>query len=500
MKTIIFLIIYLAPTFVALWKLFEQQGKKGWHALIPFYNMWIWIKIMEKREWWFILFFIPYINIFMFWLLLVDWTLGYQRHKIWEYIGATVFPFIYFPWLVFIKKETYAPPSKLPKYVKSKGREWFDSIVFAVVAAMIVRTFYFESYTIPSSSMEKSMLVGDYLFVSKMHYGPKLPVTPLAVPFTHHTLPVFGGKAYSELIKLPYRRMWGWADVKRNDPIVFHYPDGDTLSTLYQSNVSYYAMVRELGRDAVWNEPYKFGKIIARPVDKRENFVKRCIAIAGDTLQIIDRQVYINGKKAENPRLYQFNYTIEKPLMIAKSQWRELGVSVEDIQALHQTGSIPMTPEVAEKIARIPNVGKVTPVNHPAGMYDPYIFPFDERYPWNVDNFGPLYIPQKGKTVMLDTNNLMLYARIIKNYEGNELTVKDGHIFINGKEANSYTFKMNYYWMMGDNRHNSADSRYWGFVPEDHIVGKPSFVWLSLDKDESFPKKIRWGKMFRIVR
>ena len=392
----------------------------------------------------------------------------------------------------------------------SKTVEWIDAILFAVVAATLIRTFFFEAYTIPTSSMEKSMLVGDFLFVSKVAYGPKIPNTPLAVPFTHHSLPVTGGKAYSELIKWPYKRIAGLTDIKRNDVIVFNFPAGDTI-IVGAENPDYYSQVRSNARyyrsehtnltqqeaeSEVRKILYKQQEIIARPVDKRENYIKRGVAMPGDIIELKSGQVYINGKLGENPDNMQYNYFVHtNGTPINRKKLQDIGLALEDISHSGSSYILPLTREMIEKLKKLPNVVNI--VKYEEKEANPDIFPFDiKNYPWNADNFGPLQIPKKGQTVDLNLKTLPLYERIIRDYEINNLKVQNGTIYINGEIANSYTFKMNYYWMMGDNRHMSADSRYWGFVPEDHIVGKASFVWLSLDKDKSFLSKIRWSRFF----
>jgi signal peptidase I len=386
---------------------------------------------------------------------------------------------------------------------KTVVREWVDAIIFAVIAASIIRIFLIEAYTIPTSSMEKTLMVGDYLFVSKINFGPRVPMTPLSFPFVHHTLPLTENtKSYLEWIKLPYYRFPGLQKIKNMDVVVFNYPDGDTLSVRYQSNQSYYWMVRKYGRDAVWNNKDEFGDIIARPVDKRENFIKRCIGIPGDVIRIVDRKVLINGKEEQNPGKRQYTYLVHTDGTSINSRNLEKLDITENSQT-DNNGNYELT--LSEKslasIKEFSNVRSIEPVIRPAGMWDPDIFPFDSSYRWNVDNFGPITIPKKGTTVMIDKHNICFYRRIIGVFEGNKLEEKEGKIFVNGKECSSYTFKMNYYWMMGDNRHNSADSRYWGFVPEDHIVGKAVFVWLSLDPNKSLlDGKIRWANLFRIVK
>jgi signal peptidase I len=351
--------------------------------------------------------------------------------------------------------------------------------------------------------MEKSMLVGDYLFVSKINYGPKVPNTPIAFPFVHHTLPLTTStKSYVEWITLPYYRFPGFSQVDRNDAVVFNYPEGDTVSTRFQSNVSYYVLVNQYGRERVWTDKRNFGDIVVRPVDKRENYVKRCIGKHGDTLQIINRQVYINGKPAENPEKLQYQYIVQTD----GSSINSIVLDRLDITEGTRT-NVPgqfmyvLTNEASKELAKLPIVKSVEVMNEPAGQWNPDVFPQDPALRWNRDNFGPVYIPQKGVPIPLHAENLPIYERLIVTYEGNVLAVDGESILINGEEVSQYTPRMDYYWMMGDNRHNSADSRFWGFVPEDHIVGKAEFIWLSLDKNKSlFDGKIRWNRLFSIVK
>lgn len=369
---------------------------------------------------------------------------------------------------------------------KSVLREWLDAALFAVIAATLIRTFIFEAYTIPTPSMEKTLLVNDFLFVSKISYGPRIPMTPLAVPFTHHTMPLFGGKAYSEWIQWPYKRLPGFTTVKRNDVVVFNFPEGDTVA-LEQQDRSYYQLVREMGRAAVWSNY----TVVARPVDKRENYIKRCIAQAGDTLQIVNGTVIVNGQNAPvPPKSETFYYVQTTGDPINPERLDEMRIDPMVYQDNAGNYVYTLTKEDVARLKRFPVVKSIFPQIDSGA--DPQVFPHDTaHYKWTQDNFGPLYIPKKGATVTLTPENIALYRRIIAVYEHNKLEEKGNKFYINGKETNQYTFKMNYYWMMGDNRHNSLDSRYWGFVPEDHIVGKAWLIWMSWGKNG-----IRWSRLF----
>ena len=498
--TIIFLILSIA----GLWKIFEKAGEAGWMAVVPFLNFYIWLKIIKKPLWWFIFILMPFINVFVILLMVVEILKCFGKEGVGAQALGVLFPFFYLPYLGFAGQEVYVDPDQREKIKKGAVREWVDAIIFAVVAATIIRTFFIEAYTIPTSSMEGSLLRGDFLFVSKVSYGPRVPMTPLSFPFVHHTLPMTSTtKSYLEWIKLPFYRYIGLGDINRYDAVVFNYPDGDTLSTVYQSNDSYYSLVRHNGRREVWNNKRQYGDIIARPVDKRENYIKRCVGLPGDSLQIVDQEVFINGKALTNPKYAQFSYQV----VTDGSRLSDRLIDKLGIHEVVQSGNpkvayVYMNVESADKLQETPIVRSVTKLTHPANNPDDLkrIYPYSQKYGWSVDNFGPLYIPKAGATIDISLGNIDLYRRPIHAYEGHELAVKDGKIYIDGEVRDTYTFEMDYYFMMGDNRHNSADSRYWGFVPQDHIVGKAVFVWLSLNPNKSWSDgKIRWDKLFRFV-
>lgn len=415
----------------------------------------------------------------------------------------------YIPWGAWKKSSNPTIQSAL---------NWIDDILFALVAVYFINLFVFQNYKIPTSSLEKSLLVGDYLFVSKLSYGPRVPNTPISFPLVQNTLPVLNCKSYLDWPEWGYKRVKGLGSVQRNDIVVFNFPAGDTVALKVQ-NPDYYTLLEEVGHERILLDKATFGEIIYRPVDKRENYVKRCIGMPGDTLMIRDNQVYIDGKPAENPKDIQFNYYVEtNGAMLSEEQFRLLDVSKDDrilasnggyYQNLlsflgftpNTTGQfnpiyrLPLTPKALEIAKKLPVVQKV--VIEPDALGGT-TYPVGYQTGWTRDNFGPLWIPKRGASIPLNERNLALYGRCIKNYENNTLEVKEGQVYINGKEESSYTFKYDYYWMMGDNRHNSADSRSWGFVPEDHIVGKPILIWLSMDKDRSlFDGGIRWDRLFR---
>ncbi|MBS1531463.1 MAG: signal peptidase I [Bacteroidetes bacterium] len=480
-----FILLIVVP-YAGLWKLFEKAGTPGWNAIIPIWSFYVRVKLSGKPFWWFILYLVPGIGI-LFWLgVMVDLLKSFGKFSFRDEAAGIILPFIYLPKWGSDKQTKYLGPAASYEFKekhkkdlkKSTGREWAEAIIFAVVAATLIRTFFIEAYTIPTPSMERSLLVGDFLFVSKVNYGPRLPETPISFPFAHNTMPLIGTKSYSDLIKLPYYRLPGLSDVKKGDVVVFNYPM-DADSPLY------------------------------RPVDKQENYIKRCQGTPGDTLSVVNGQVYVNSKAAPNPPGEQVDYTITTTgIPLNPDVMQDLKISD------YGGGSLFMTKDAAATLKGYSNVKSLVPNIKIGKGSDPAnpVFPSNPGYPaytvlvnklpdykWNQDNFGPVIIPKRGWTVKLDSLTLPIYERAIQVYEGNKVEVKNGSLYINGQKTDTYTFKMNYYWMMGDNRHDSADSRYWGFVPEDHIVGKALFVWLSWDDSADFLHKIRWSRLFHGV-
>ncbi len=398
--------------------------------------------------------------------------------------------------------------------------EWLDALIFAVIAVTLINIFLFQNYRIPTPSMEKSLLVGDHLFVSKLAYGPRMPNTPIAFPFTQHTIPILKTKSWSNLVLWPYKRLAGCGKVKRFDPIVFNFPEGDTV-VIEEQAVSYYEIIRRNAREMQQRESYVTLKtkpvsdylvaarkdlwdrfeIIYRPVDRRDNYVKRCVGLPGDTITVRSGVLYVNGMPAPVNETQQTTYgVVTNGTTINPKAFERLKISKSDQAISGLMYILPLTKQNAETISKFVNVKEVYAMYEQEGKYDARMFPYNPVLKWNEDNYGPLWIPVKGTTVRLDTSNLCFYEHLIDVYEENDISVNGSTVYINGAPADSYTFKMNYYFMMGDNRHNSADSRYWGFVPEDHIIGKPKFIWLSIDKEAEGLKKIRFGRMLMKVR
>ena len=494
-------IIFIIATIgwhIGMYGMFQKAGIAPWKALIPFYNTWCMVEKMELKRVWFFLQLIPVAGVFITIWITIKFVEHFGRFDVLHHAATVFLPFIYFPYLGFNKNERYAGKNVVANYRKSGAREWIDAAAFAIVAATLIRTFVFEAYTIPSQSMEKTLLVNDFLFVSKFSYGLRLPNTPIAMPFVHHTLPFVNSKSYSEAIKIPYTR-WFAKDLQRNDIAVFNFPVNDTLindEENFGSRTTYYEAVRQLGREAVWNQ---YGNIIiTRPVDKRENFIKRCVAIGGDVIQVKDAVVSVNGQPQpafpQSERMYLMR--TPKEAFLDEESLKQLGIEIREEQGDRTL--------LGDNVYRI-NItnAEVANLKLPAGYsIMPYveqpnsaIFPYYKLDAnWSVDNYGPLLVPKRGSTLELTPDNVIKYRRCIEVYENNKFEDRNGQIFINGVAAKNYTFKMNYYFMMGDNRHQSLDSRYWGFVPENHIVGKASMIWFSWQKGPA------WNRIFKTIK
>lgn len=510
MSILIFLLVSYILLSISLFLLFPKAGVAASKGLVPGVNFVEWCKLIGRSPWHAAWLLFPVVNLFIFCGMAVDMVRSFRQYKLIHSTWAVIYAPAIFFWIARKPEITYDGPTlikereykaqldeaiktnntrKLQKlqaanpYRKSAGREWFEAIVFAVFAAAFIRMFLIEAYKIPTPSMEGSLLVGDFLFVSKVHYGMRLPMTPLMIPLLHNRIPFIDRESYSEAVTLPYKRLPALETIKRNDPIVFNWPVGDSVLLTPIRSWTY----DQVQRNPMLRAELRDQKVITRPIDKKDHYIKRCIAIAGDTLQIIDRQVYINGKQAENPSKLQFLYDVTMQTALNKSWMEKHGIGnpvaqegrtasffldEAQVNALNQLEGVQVAP------TRYNTSGDMFP-NDPAISSD-----------WTNDNYGPIWIPKAGVTVPVSTENIALYRRIIQVYEGNDLEIRDGKISINDKEAATYTFTQDYYWAMGDNRHNSEDSRVWGFVPADHIVGKPLFIWMSTGNG------IRWNRLF----
>jgi signal peptidase I len=514
--------------YLATWKLYQKAGRKSWEAAVPVYNAIILMKIINRPTWWTILLFVPVINLIMIPVVWVETIRSFGKNTTTDTILVLVTLGFYIFYINYTQDVAYIPNRSL--HSTTQAGDTVSSLLFAIVVATIVHTYVMQPFTIPTSSLEKSLLVGDFLFVSKFHYGARTPMTTVAAPMVHDTLPLVNVKSYSKWPQLPYFRIPGLQSIERNDIVVFNWP----VDTVYK-------FFDRSGRKAV-----------DKPIDKKSNYVKRCVGIPGDNLSIKDGAIYINNELLILPERAktQFHYTVvlkepaygaileenkfneylpyytisasiwDKPEVRAyltngknTAQLSEVTrdstmvvvqgiINQDDYTKLgmnysQTAGEINMTEEVKNKIAADPRVLSVTKVVHPK---DKSVFP--QNSAWSIDNFGPITIPEQGKSVSLTAENLPLYKRVIEEYENNELKINGNQILINGTPTTSYTFKQNYYWMMGDNRHRSEDSRYWGFVPADHIVGKPVLIWMSLDQSVPWSKaidKIRWERLFTTV-
>lgn len=481
---LIFIIFRIGIT-LGYWKLFEKAGVAGWKSLIPFYSEYIVITLVGKSSWWIIYLLIPAVNVFVFFILLIDLVKCFGQDSFLAQMLIVFASFIYLPYLGFKPDVRYLGKlDEIPEVEKSKFHEWIEAVAFAVVAATLIRWLIMEAYTIPTPSMENSLLVGDFLFVSKFHYGTRTTTTPLQVPLTHQKIWFTEIPSYIEGVKLPQYRLPGLTEVKRNDVVVFNIPPR-----------------------ALNDKDY--------PVDLKTNYIKRCVAIAGDTLTIVNNQVIVNGVPSENPELMQLSYLMFSNGPINERNFRKMGLDSEDyrIEGRSEGGVIYkvfLTSQKANEIREM-NLPYVNSLELDTRDDQPDIMPYSvyygntlmdrKYYNWTRDNFGPLWIPEKGATIPINDSTLILYGYTIVKYDHNEnAKVENGKLLIDGKEVSEYTFKQNYYFMMGDNRHNSLDSRYWGFVPEDHIVGKAFFIWLSIDNEGGILEKIRWRRFFNLIR
>jgi signal peptidase I len=490
---------------IGLYKFFELAGKPGIWAFIPVYNWKVWNELTGRPKWFYLTGLIPVVNVFIFVGMLGDLIRSFGRTNLKSEVLAVLLPFFYLPWVAFRNEVKYTGPAfngfkPIVIIKKTFFREWADALLYAGTAALFIRTFLVEAFMIPTASMERTMMVGDFLFVSKYNYGIRMPMIPLAVPFVHNKLPLITAKSYLDLIRFPYYRSPGLSDVNRNDIVVFNYPADDVRP----------------------NNP-ELGPV-AEP-SLKENYIKRCVAIPGDVFEVRNQQIYINGAPGENPKDMQFSHLVWSKVpfnntkKLAELGYREPNdnnrnwgeypfqmhpyLTMDTLRSWASQYGYPyeflMTEEMAETFRHMPNITRVERLPYPKGYIPPFeqawVYPQDTfNYKWNLDHYGPFTVPARGATVNLTPQNISFYARIIRDYEGHKLSYTADQILIDEKPAQQYTFQMNYYFMMGDNRNNSLDSRYWGFVPENHVVGKPLLVFMSIENG------FRWDRLFKAVK
>ncbi len=484
---LLFILVIQVIHFLGTWKLYVKAGRQAWEAAIPVYNAVILMKIINRPWWWTILLFVPIVNLIMFPVIWVETIRSFGRNTTADTLLVILTLGLYTYYINYTQDVTYIEDRSL--HPKTAAGEWISSILFAVVAATLVHTYFMQPFTIPTSSLEKTLLVGDFLFVSKFHYGARTPITPIALPMVHDTIPKVGSKSYRSWPEIPYFRFPGFQDISRNDIVVFSWPVDDCI---------------DIGPPC---KGYAY-----KPIDKKSNYVKRCVGIPGDSLEVRDGYVYIDGKKNDLPDRgkLQFSYGLKLKKSINANTFPEIYDITDGVYARNELkmSIIPAASEDAiAKLRANPNVQEVFRLTQEKGVRDPGVFPKDSQYDWNTDNFGPILIPKAGMTVGIDTKSIPLYKRIIEIYEGSEMrvdqkvTVEGSQVLLNGEALTSYTFKQDYYWMMGDNRNNSQDARMWGYVPFNHVVGKPVFVWASFDNTNQglLKWKPRWERFFTTV-
>jgi len=500
----ILFILYWLGWHLGIYAMLKKAGVPANKAIIPIYNTWEVVKLCGIPKFWFWIQLIPVLGQFVTLWISIIFVMHFKRVSLLDHTLTVLVPFIYLPYLGFTDKGVWHGEKALAHYHKSGAREWIDAAVFAVVAATLIRTFIFEAYVIPSESMEKTLLVNDFLFVDKITYGARIPQTPLSLPFVHNTMPgSITTPSYTKLIQLDYQRLPAIRKIKRNDIVVFNFPAGDTIINLpeFGSKIPYYDVLRSAQYNGDREKLKADYPILVHPMDKTDNYIKRCVGIPGDVIEIKKSQLWVNGAPALVAPFMQTEYMVEtdgRPLsedFIQDSLGININEATSDFQYVEgqpNTFKLNLTAAAALSLKKLPNVKSVV-------LFEDqnvgYTFPNDIlHFTWTADNFGPLRIPKKGDQVPLNDSSIELYRRIIEGYEQQKLTTKNGQYYINGKATNTYTIQENYYWMMGDNRHRSQDSRYWGFVPETHIVGRAALIWFS------YSQSIRWNRLFNLIK
>ncbi|MCM4154438.1 signal peptidase I [Gramella sp. AN32] len=483
----IFFLVLQVVHFLGTWKLYVRAGRKAWEAAVPVYNAVVLMQIINRPKWWVVLMFIPIVNLIIIPVIWVETIRSFGHNKTWETVLVILTLGLYIYYINYATNDPYIVDRDLKP--RSEAGEWISSILFAVIAATIVHTYFMQPFTIPTSSLEKTLLVGDFLFVSKFHYGARAPKTAVAFPMVHDTIPILGIKSYLNKPQIPYFRFPGFEKIERNDIVVFNWPV-DTVKKFFDRSAEHYE----------------------KPVDKKSNYVKRAVGVPGDSLSVVDGYVYINGKQTVLPDRAkpQFSYVGRTKGQPLNPQLLYKRYNVTDGYSYNPNTNVfyiqSLTDESFEMLKNNPEVSTITRYVDSVGVKNSSLFPNDGIRNWNNDNMGPIYIPEEGKTVKITPESMGFYKEIIETYEGtemgnnNKLTMNGTQVLLNGQPIESYTFKQNYYWMMGDNRNNSEDSRAWGYVPENHVVGKPVFIWLSWDSNASGFDKIRWERVFTTVK
>jgi len=482
----IFFLIIQVVHFLGTWKLYQRAGRKAWEAAIPVYNAVVLMQIINRPKWCVVLLFIPIVNLIIIPVTWVETIRSFGRNSTAETFAVILSLGFYIYYVNYATNDPYIVDRDLKP--RSEVGEWVSSILFAVIAATIVHTYFMQPFTIPTSSLEKTLLVGDFLLVSKFHYGARIPKTAVAFPMVHDTIPVVNTKSYLNDPQIPYLRFPGFEDIERNDIVVFNWPV-DTVNAFQQ---------------------YGDGKYYEKPIDKKSNYVKRAVGVPGDSLSVKNGFVFINGEQLQLPERAkpQFTYTGVTKWQPFNPQTLYKVYDITDGFGYNPTTNeftfVAITEETFERLKNHPNVASIERSADTLSKSS-RLFPND-RARWNNDNFGPIYIPKKGVTVEITPESMPFYKEIIETYEGseyglnNKLSLNGTQVLLNGNPISEYTFHQNYYWMMGDNRNNSEDSRTWGYVPENHVVGKPVFVWLSWDSNASGFDKIRWDRVFTTVK
>ncbi len=525
MTILIFLLVSYVLLSISLYFLFPKANVAAWKGLVPGLNFIEWCDIIGRPRWWAALLLIPIVNFFIFAGMCVDMVRSFNKLELKHSAAAVAYAPAMFSKLAFNEKESYLGPTlkleaeyarkiqdaieandkrelgKLNRqnpYRKSSFREWIESIFFAVFAAAFIRMFLIEAYVIPTPSMEGSLLVGDFLFVSKAHYGIRTPMTAVMVPLLHNVIPFLGIESYRSKPSLPYHRLKALETIEADDLIVFNWPVGDSVYITSRRSYTVNQAKRNpqmLAQDSELKKKVNKKDFRVRPLDKKDHYIKRCVAGPGDSLHIRNRQIFLNGSKVDNPEHMQFFYQVPPTMNIPESKLEKWGIDEMDTERYRgQIVGYHLDESQKQKLEDAGVQLQIYKQESDANR----LFPHDPKHfpGWSIDNYGPIWIPKKGATVDLNASNIALYRRIINVYENNEYEEKNGQFIINGKVSTEYTFKQDYYWAMGDNRHNSEDSRAWGFVPHDHIVGKPLFIWFST-KNGSIFNGINFSRIFR---